>query len=165
MSKYHKPLMDTAYVWAKMSSCVRRQVGAVLSKDSRILATGYNGTIKGTDNCCEESCPMCNGRGFINDDSLMGGHNCPKCTGSGRASSDFVLHAEQNVIAFCARNGIPTEGTSMYITLSPCKQCAKMIAQSGIKEVFYSIEYKDTEGIEYLRKVGVSATLLSSDTL
>ena len=165
MSKYNKPLMETAHVWSKMSSCERRQVGAVLSKDSRILATGYNGTINGTDNCCEEKCPDCKGIGFINDDSLMGGYKCPKCTGSGRSSSDFVLHAEQNVIAFCARNGIPTEGTTMYITLSPCKQCAKMIAQSGIKEVFYALEYKDTQGVDYLRKVGVSTILLSPSTL
>lgn len=157
MSKYHIPLMKTAFVWSEMSYCERRKVGAVLSKDSRILATGYNGTINGTDNCCEEACPDCNGRGFINTDSLSGGYQCPKCTGSGRSSSDFVLHAEQNVIAFCARNGIPTEGTSMYITLSPCKQCAKMIAQSGIKQVFYAQEYKDTEGVEYLRKLGIVA--------
>ena len=71
-------------------------------------------------------------------------------------TNELTLHAEQNIISFCAKNGIPTEGTTMYITLSPCKTCAKLIKQCGIKEVVYNEEYRDTSGIEFLKSVGVN---------
>ena len=127
--KYDSVMMETAKLFANLSYCERRQVGAVLStKDGRILSTGYNGTISGQENICEDE--------------------------EGN-TKDLVLHAEQNVIIHCAKNGIPTKDTTMYITLSPCQNCAKLIAQSGITKFIYGILYKDTTGVEFLKSVGV----------
>ncbi len=127
--KYDSVMMETAKLFANLSYCECRQVGAVLStKDGRILSTGYNGTISGQENVCEDE--------------------------EGN-TKDLVLHAEQNVITHCAKNGIPTKDTTMYVTLSPCQNCAKLIAQSGITKVIYGILYKDTTGVEFLKSVGV----------
>jgi dCMP deaminase len=128
MRKYDNAMMATAHIFAKQSYANRRKVGAVLVKDGRILATGYNGTISGFSNQCEDE----NGK-----------------------TIEFVLHAEQNVLTYCAKKGIPTEGATMYITLSPCKNCAKLIAQSGISEVVYDDQYKNTESLEFLNTCGV----------
>lgn len=116
-------MLSTAYIFSQQSYCTRLKVGAVLARDGRILATGYNGTISGMPNTCE----------------------CEDGT-----TSDFTLHAEQNLITFCAKNGIPTNGTTLYLTHSPCKQCSKLIAQSGITEVVYSTPYRDSEGLDFL---------------
>lgn len=129
MSKYDSALMSTAYTFAEESYATRLKVGAVLCRDGRILATGYNGTISGKPNECE----------------------LPDGT-----TSDFTLHAEQNLITFCAKHGIPTNNTTIYITHSPCKQCAKLIAQSGISEVVYSQDYKDRDGLNFLTECGVT---------
>jgi dCMP deaminase len=168
-SKHDKAMMETARIWAQESYCRRNRVGAVLAKDGRILATGYNGTIAGHENICEEIipsddkndpiCPKCDGRGEmpIYFGPYSSFDKCTYCGGTGHVkildrTNEFTLHAEQNVITFCAKNGIPTYGTSLYITLSPCKQCAKLIAQSGIEEVIYDEKYRDTEGIKFLKK-------------
>ncbi len=127
-SKYDTSMVITAFTFAEQSYCKRLKVGAVLAREGRILATGYNGTISGTPNTCE----------------------CEDGT-----TSDFTLHAEQNLITFCAKQGIPTNGTTIYITHSPCKQCAKLIAQSGITEVVYSQTYKDTAGIDFLQACNI----------
>lgn len=116
-------MMKTAELFAEQSYCKRKKVGAVLAKEGRILATGYNGTISGLPNICE-----C-------EDGI---------------TNDFTLHAEQNIITYCAKNGIPTNGTTLYITYSPCKTCAKLIAQSGITNVIYADLYKDKDGIQFL---------------
>lgn len=123
MKKYDQSMLSTAYIFSQQSYCTRLKVGAVLARDGRILATGYNGTISGMPNTCE-------------------------CEDG--ATSDFTLHAEQNLITFCAKNGIPTNGTTLYLTHSPCKQCSKLIAQSGITEVVYSTPYRDSEGLDFL---------------
>lgn len=123
MKKYDQSMLSTAYIFSQQSYCTRLKVGAVLARDGRILATGYNGTISGMPNTCE----------------------CEDGT-----TSDFTLHAEQNLITFCAKNGIPTNGTTLYLTHSPCKQCSKLIAQSGITEVVYSTPYRDSEGLDFL---------------
>jgi dCMP deaminase len=128
MTKYDNAMIQTAHIFAKQSYCNRLQVGAVLAKDGRILATGYNGTIAGTSNCCEDESGV---------------------------TSEFTLHAEQNIITFCAKNGIPTEGASIYITHSPCKMCSKLIAQAGIIDVIYSIDYRDAEGLDFLNACGI----------
>lgn len=70
-------------------------------------------------------------------------------------TSEFTVHAEQNIITYCAKNGIPTDGTTMYVTMSPCKQCAKLIAQAGITKLIYRDDYKDMSGIEFLKKVNI----------
>lgn len=128
MSKYDTAMMTTAFTFAEQSYCTRLKVGSVLARDGRILATSYNGTISGLPNTCE-------------------------CEDG--ATSDFTLHAEQNLITFCAKHGIPTNGTTIYITHSPCKQCSKLIAQSGIKEVVYAQPYKDPDGIAFLESCGI----------
>ena len=127
-NKYDTSMIITAFTFAEQSYCKRLKVGAVLAREGRILATGYNGTITGTPNTCE----------------------CEDGT-----TSDFTLHAEQNLITFCAKHGISTNNTTIYITHSPCKQCAKLIAQSGITEVVYSQTYKDTAGIDFLQACNI----------
>jgi len=154
MQKYDNLMIQTAFIWSKASSCERRQVGAVLAKDNRIIAIGYNGTIAGMDNCCEEVCMACHGQGIASYSDEP--KPCEHCQGKGIITSDLVLHAEQNVIAFCAKEGIPTKNTTLYITTSPCKQCAKLIAQAGISRVVYSEKYKDTSGINFLEKCEIT---------
>ena len=126
--KHKKDLMETAKVWAKESHCKRNQVGAVITKESRIISTGYNDMPSGMENICEE-----NG-----------------------ISKKEVIHAEANAILFAAKNGISTKGSTLYLTLSPCIECAKMIIQAGIKEVVYLTEYRDISGIELLKKCNIS---------
>lgn len=133
--RYDQLFIDSAIRSSQMSYCTRLQVGAVLVKDSRILVNSWNGTISGMPNCCE--------------------------TPEG-VTSDFTLHAEQNIISFCARNGISTANTTLYLTHSPCKQCSKLIAQSGITEVVYSEEYRDTDGIDFLSACGILTRKVSN---
>lgn len=121
-------LIKTAQIWADLSRCARSKVGAVIAKNGRIIATGYNGTPPGYDNKCED------------------------CDGNTRPE---VLHAEENAIVFCARHGLATEGCDLYTSLSPCPGCAKMIAAAGIKRVFYKTQYRDPMGVELLEKLNV----------
>mgnify|MGYP002624840604 FL=1 len=121
-------LIKTAQIWADLSRCARSKVGAVIAKNGRIIATGYNGTPPGYDNKCED------------------------CDGNTRPE---VLHAEENAIVFCARHGLATEGCDLYTSLSPCPGCAKMIAAAGINRVFYKTQYRDYVGIELLEKLNV----------
>lgn len=175
MKKYDNVMIETAKLFAKQSYCKRRQVGAVLAKDGRILATGYNGTISGMENKCEEKIVTlnCCGEkvtvGTIMKHSTLVDAYCYKCKCGVRhtytkeylenikpTTNEFTLHAEQNVITYCAKEGISTNGTTLYVTTSPCKQCAKLIAQSGITHVVYLEEYKDMGGIDFLKEVNVT---------
>lgn len=150
-------MMNTAKLWAKESYCKRLKVGAILSKDGRILVTGYNGTISKQQNCCEEKIYICDSCNKHFKDRV---EECDVCQNNSfkisQVTSDFVLHAEQNVITFSAKNGISTDKCTLYITHSPCKLCSKLIAQSGIERVVYGEEYRDNEGIEFLKRVGVT---------
>ena len=121
-------MMDTAYVWSLMSKCTRKKVGSVLSKDGRIVSIGYNGTPAG---CKDNTGEYLDSAGDI-------------------VSSNKIIHAEANSILFAAKNGISTKDCILYVTLSPCVECSKMIIQSGIKEVVYSEEYRDRSGIDFL---------------
>lgn len=127
--KYDNKMMKSAQDWAEHSYCKRKKVGAVLSFDGREIASGYNGTVSGLNNDCE------------GEDGL---------------TKDLVLHAEQNLISYCAKQGISMKDTTMYITVSPCQNCAKLIAQSGVTKVLYGKVYKDDTGLEFLKSVGVS---------
>jgi len=129
--KIELAMFETAIIWSKLSTCKRKQVGAVISRDKRILITAYNGTLSGKDNNCEK---------LINEKNV---------------TCKSVIHAEMNAIAFSAKNGININNCSIYITLSPCIECAKLIFQSGIKKVFYIEEYRDREGIDFLIKNGL----------
>ena len=133
MKRYDETMLATAKLFGALSYSDKKKVGAVIAKDGRILATGYNGTVSGFDNTCETY-------DFIKDKLV---------------TSPYVIHAEQNALMFCAKNGIPTDGTTMYITLSPCSTCAKLIVQAGIKKVVFLEYYKDLGGLEFLRLANV----------
>ncbi len=123
-----------AGIWAENSYCQRRQVGAIIVKDKMIISDGYNGTPSGFENVCE------------NEDGL---------------TKPYVLHAEANAITKIARSGNNSDGATLYVTDSPCIECAKLIIQAGIKRVIYSREYRLTDGIDLLRRAGIEVAYLS----
>ncbi|NLP57106.1 dCMP deaminase family protein [Lutibacter sp. B1] len=133
--KYDRAYMKMALEWAKLSYCKRRQVGALIVKDRMIISDGYNGTPTGFENCCEDD------------------NNYTKW---------YVLHAEANAILKVASSTQSCKDSTLYITLSPCKECSKLIHQSGIKRVVYADQYKDTAGLEFLEKAGVELTYLKN---
>lgn len=128
LNKYDKAYLRIAKEWSLLSYCKRKQVGAIIVRDKMIISDGYNGTPSGFENCCEDE------EGLTNW---------------------YVLHAEANAILKVARSTQTCEGATLYITMSPCKECSKLIHQSGIKRVVYHEGYKDTSGIEFLLKAGV----------
>tara|TARA_B110000444_G_scaffold151768_2_gene141999 strand:- start:8507 stop:8926 length:420 start_codon:yes stop_codon:yes gene_type:complete len=130
---YDQAYLDMANRWGKLSHCERKQVGALIVKDRMIISDGYNGTPSGFENNCEDE------------------NNFTKW---------YVLHAEANAILKVASSTQSCKGSTLYITLSPCKECSKLIHQSGIIRVVYSVEYKDTSGIEFLKKAGVQIDFL-----
>lgn len=131
--KYDKAYMRMAQEWAKLSYCERKQVGAIIVKGRMIISDGFNGAPSGFDNCCEDK---------------EGNTNW------------YVLHAEANAILKVASSTQSCKDSTLYITLSPCKECSKLIHQSGIKRVVYSQEYKDTSGLQFLKKACVETTHL-----
>lgn len=131
--KYDKAYLRIAKEWGQLSYCKRKQVGAIIVKDRMIISDGYNGTPSGFENCCED------------DENL---------------TKWYVLHAEANAILKVARSTQSCEGATLYITLSPCKDCSKLIHQSGIKRVVFHEQYKDTSGVDFLKKAGVEVELL-----
>jgi dCMP deaminase len=145
--KYLGTYMKTARLFAEHSSAKRKQVGAVIVKDDRIISIGYNGMPAGWDNTCEDM--------FITQKELSPGvFDMNKVTEL--KTKPEVLHAESNAIAKLAKSSESGDGASMFITCSPCIECAKMIYQSGIKEVFYGEDYRDNSGIEFLNKCNVT---------
>jgi dCMP deaminase len=132
-AKYDKAYLRIAKEWGQLSYCKRKQVGAIIVRDRMIISDGYNGTPSGFENCCEDE------------------ENNTKW---------YVLHAEANAISKVARSTQSCEGATLYITLSPCKDCSKLIHQSGIKRVVYHQEYKDSSGLDFLRKAGVEVDLM-----
>jgi len=128
-----KQRYDSAYIkmaveWSRLSHCERKQVGAIIVKDGMIIADGYNGTPSGFENCCENS---------------------------DGETHWYVLHAEANAILKLARSNNSAEGATLYITLSPCRDCSKLIHQAGIVRVVYRDEYKDTSGLDFLKSADV----------
>jgi len=126
--KYDRAYLRMAKEWGKLSYCNRRQVGAIIVRDRMIISDGYNGTPSGFENFCED------------EDGY---------------TKWYVLHAEANAISKVASSTQSCEGATLYITLSPCRECSKLIHQSGIKRVVYQIEYKDNSGLKFLEKAGV----------
>jgi dCMP deaminase len=164
-TKYDNLFMDISYRIAEMSFCKRSKVGASLVKDNRVVVNSWNGTISGVDNCCEdetnEPCEHCEGKGYFEIPGVMS-FDCDKCHGAGKklVSKNTVVHAEANALMFAARNGIETEGCKLYVTLSPCIECSKLIIQAGIKRVIYAEDYRITDGVDFLRKHGVKVVKL-----
>jgi dCMP deaminase len=126
--KYDQAYLKMAATWGQLSYCERKKVGALIVKDRMIISDGYNGTPSGFENVCE-------------DENYY--------------TKWYVLHAEANAILKVAASTQSCKGATLYITLSPCKECSKLIHQSGIIRVVYTKEYKDTTGLEFLRKAGV----------
>ena len=127
-AQYDRAYLSMARTWGDLSYCERKKVGALIVKDRMIISDGFNGTPSGFDNCCE-------------DDS--------------GATKWEVLHAEANAILKVASSTQSANGATLYITLSPCTQCSKLIHQAGIKRVVFANAYKDASGIDFLDKAGV----------
>ncbi len=156
MSKtWDETFMDVAFAFAEHSTCIRKQVGAVLVKDKRIIATGYNGSPHGIEHCKDK---------FKNIDfkelTTMGS---PLNLQHHEFSETYEVHAEANVIAFCAKYETEIgDSCTLYTTLSPCVNCAKLMAQAGIKRVVYAEKYdRNTEGIDLLKKMGIEVVQLN----
>ncbi len=133
--KYDQAYMRMAFEWSKLSYCERKQVGALIVKDRMIISDGFNGTPTGFENACEDK--------------------------EGNTKW-YVLHAEANAILKVAASTQSCKDSTLYITLSPCKECSKLIHQSGIKRVVYANAYKDETGLEFLEKAGVELTHLKN---
>jgi len=155
-TKYDKIMMNIAIEMANLSYCKRKKTGCIITIEGRIIGNGYNGTIQGKDNCCEEVCKECNGKGYLNNENIK----CPKCQGMGIITKNGILHAEQNALMFMLKKGISSFGATLYVTLSPCINCAKLIAQSGIKRVVYLEKYRDDEGLLFLKDNDITISQL-----
>ncbi len=131
--RYDKAYLRIAKEWGKLSHCKRKQVGALIVKDRMIISDGYNGTPTGFENYCE-------------DDS--------------GDTKWYVLHAEANAILKVAASTQSCKGATLYITLSPCKECSKLIHQAGIVRLVYSTTYKDNSGLKFLEKAGIELQLI-----
>jgi len=125
--------MRMARIWAENSYCKRRQVGALLVKNKMIISDGYNGTPSGFENDCEDE---------------------------ENNSKPYVLHAEANAITKVARSHNSSEGATLYVTASPCMECAKLIIQAGIKRVVYGEQYRIADGIELLKRAGIEVVFI-----
>ncbi len=126
--RYDKAYLRLAKSWASLSYCKRKQVGAIIVKDAIIISDGYNGTPAGFDNCCENEAGE---------------------------THWYVLHAEANAILKVARSTNNCKGATLYLTHSPCKDCSKLVLQSGISRLVYQEAYKDTSGIDFLESAGL----------
>lgn len=131
--RYDRAYLKMATEWAKLSHCQRKQVGALIVREGMIISDGYNGTPSGFENHCEDEA------GY---------------------TKWYVLHAEANAITKVARSTNNATGSTLYLTLSPCRECSKLIHQAGIKRLVYKDAYKDTTGIDFLKEAGVAITHL-----
>ena len=134
LNKYDKAYLRIAREWGQLSYCKRKKVGAIIVKDRMIISDGYNGTPSGFENTCEDADGLTNW---------------------------YVLHAEANAILKVASSTQSSEGATLYITMSPCRECSKLIHQAGIKRVVYFEAYKDNSGIIFLEKAGVETEHIS----
>ena len=132
-------LLDERYlrmarIWAENSYCVRRQVGALVVKDKMIISDGYNGTPSGFENVCEDE---------------------------NNVTKPYVLHAEANAITKLARSNNNSDGSTLYVTASPCMECSKLIIQAGIRRVVYGEEYRLSDGLDLLRRANIELTYIN----
>ncbi|TXF75845.1 deoxycytidylate deaminase [Chryseobacterium sp.] len=137
-NKFDIAYLKMAQEWAKLSYCERKKVGALIVKDRMIISDGYNGTPSGFDNCCEDE------------------------SGS---THWYVLHAEANAILKLASSTQSAKGATLYLTLSPCKECSKLVLQSGISKIVYIHEYSDEEGISFLKNHNIETVQIHENEL
>ena len=130
---FDKRYMQMARSWAENSYCERRKVGALIVKNKMIISDGFNGTPSGFENICEDE---------------------------NNTSKPYVLHAEANAITKVARSNNSSDGATLYVTASPCIECAKLIIQSGIKRVVFGEHYRITDGIDLLKRAGIEVVYL-----
>jgi len=133
-ARYDQAYIRMALEWAKLSHCKRKQVGAIIVKEGQIIADGYNGTPTGFDNCCED------------DDG---------------STKWYVLHAEANAIMKVARSMNSARSSTLYLTMSPCKECSKLVHQAGIKRLVFLNGYKDMSGVDFLKEAGVEVVQIT----
>lgn len=138
VTKFDIAYLKMAQVWSQLSHCNRKKVGAIIVKDRMIISDGYNGTPSGFENCCED-----------NEGNTLW----------------YVLHAEANAILKLSRSTQSAEGATLYLTLSPCKECSKLILQAGIRKVVYIDAYSDEDGIEFLKNHAIELQKVSHDDL
>lgn len=133
--RFDKAYLRMALEWSKLSHCERKKVGALIVSGRRIISDGFNGTPFGMENCCEDE----NGE-----------------------TKWSVLHAEANAILKVASSTNSCEGATLYLTLSPCKECSKLVHQAGIKRLVFIDKYKTTEGVDFLKEVGVEVVQIAA---
>ena len=135
-ARYDRAYLKMAFEWARLSHCKRKQVGALIVKEGMIISDGYNGTPSGFPNCCEDEAGN---------------------------THWYVLHAEANAILKVARSTNNAVGATLYLTLSPCRECSKLVLQAGIRRLVYVRQYKDDSGIRFLKEAGVEVVQLDLD--
>lgn len=151
--KFKQAFIKVANTFAELSSAERLKVGAIVVKDDRIISIGYNGTVSGSDNACEYKEYGFDTRKYtLSDDA--GNYRL--------VTYPHVIHAEMNALMKLAKSHESGEGASLFITHSPCIECSKHIKQAGISHVYYEKEYRSSDGIDFLRKHGVSCTQITS---
>jgi dCMP deaminase len=133
---FDKRYLEMALIWARNSYCIRRQVGALIVKEKMIISDGYNGTPSGFENICED------------DDNI---------------TKPYVLHAEANAITKVAKSHNSSDNSTLYVTTSPCMECAKLIIQSGIKRVVYCNRYHKTDGLDLLKRAGIELVYIDTE--
>ncbi len=136
--KYDRAYLRMALEWAQLSHCTRKKVGALIVKNRMIISDGYNGTPSGFENCCEDK---------------------------NEKTHWYVLHAEANAILKTASSTHDCSGATLYLTMSPCKDCSKLVLQAGIKRLVYINKYKDTSGVDFLIKAGIDVLEFNADNL
>jgi dCMP deaminase len=146
ITRYDIVYMKMASEWGQLSNARRKKVGALLVKNNTIIADGYNGTPSGFENECEN--PIFDTEGnFLDYETKW-----------------YVLHAESNALAKVAKSTQSSEGSTLYVTMSPCRECSKLILQAGIKRVVYSESYRDSAGLDLLKKAGVDVVQILPDS-
>jgi dCMP deaminase len=133
---FDKRYLEMALIWAKNSYCIRRQVGALIVKEKMIISDGYNGTPSGFENKCED------------DENV---------------TKPYVLHAEANAITKVAKSHNSSENSTLYVTTSPCMECAKLIIQAGIKRVVYCNKYHNADGLDLLKRAGIELVYIEPE--
>ena len=133
---FDKRYLEMALIWARNSYCIRRQVGALIVKEKMIISDGYNGTPAGFENICEDE---------------------------NNATKPYVLHAEANAITKVAKSHNSSQDSTLYVTTSPCMECAKLIIQSGIKRVVFCNKYHKTDGLDLLKRAGIELVYIDQE--
>jgi dCMP deaminase len=133
---FDKRYLEMANIWARNSYCIRRQVGALIVKEKMIISDGYNGTPSGFENVCEDE---------------------------NNVTKPYVLHAEANAITKVAKSHNSSDNSTLYVTTSPCMECAKLIIQSGIKRVVYCNRYHKTDGLDLLKRAGIELVYIDPE--